>query len=413
MRRRNFKYEFLVLVCISLCLNAFGQADSRATLETQRRELLKEIKKTNELIVQTDKTLYSKLARYQLLKSKKNKIKKVITTIEKEKELIGQAILQFDHQINNQENQLEKLKASYAKGVVSLYKNQKTLNPLVFVLTSDSFNSALRKLTYLRKVNAYRGQQADLIKKIIKQLDKARRAQIKEREAKNQLLKEQQNVQTDLTKSEKEVQVIIESLKAEKDQLKKLIQQKQKERKLLQAEIKKLIALEIEKKKVKTKAPPLNNRKKTDKSELFEETPISKTLSNEFSKNKGKLPWPLEKGIIVGSMGQYKDDLLPGIKRERDGVDIQTERGAIVKSIFTGKVISITTIPGFNKVVILSHGKYFTVYGRLQNITVKVGDAVRIGDELGTLEESDGVSELHLQLWHNQDKLNPKLWLMK
>lgn len=413
MRRRNFKYRFLVILSISFCINSFGQTANRSMLETQRRELLQEIKKTNGLIVKADKTLSSKLARYRLLKLKKRKINQVITTIQKEKRLIDQAIVQLNHKIRNQETQLEKLKVSYKKGLVSAYKNQDKLNPLAFLLTSDSFNSALRKLTYLRRVNAYRGQQANSIKALLRQLDQARKTQLEERKAKNQLLQKQQVVQADLTMSEKEVQAIIASLKAEKGKLEQLIQEKQKAQKRLQVEIRKLIALEIAKKKAKERLSVKNDSKKADKVESFSETPVSKKLSKAFVNNKGKLPWPLEKGVIVGSIGQYKDDFLPGIKRERDGVDIRTERGAIVKSIFAGKVISLTTIPGFNKVVILSHGKYFSVYGRLQSINVNVGDTVSVGDSLGKLEEKNGVSELHLQLWHKQEKLNPKQWLKK
>lgn len=420
MSKKHFKSIFLLLLLVAFSANAIGQVNERKALERQRKALIQEIKRTNGLVLKNKKTLSANLSSYKLLKSKKRKIEKVVQTIEREKQIVHQLILKLNTQISQQKNQLQKLKASYAKGVVSSYKNQKALNPLTFLLTSDSFNSALRKITFLRKVNSYRNQQAQSIHKLIKELEQTRQNQIKERESKNKLLQEQKTVQEDLKKSEKELAQTIQSLKEKKGELTVLLKKQQSERNALQAEIKNLIAKEIAKKKAaeakkKTKveeSAPVR-AKKENKSKEYSATPVAKKLSNQFAQNKGKLPWPLEKGVVVGSMGQYSDDVLPGIKRERDGVDIRTEKGASVKAIFDGKVISRTTIPGFNKVVILSHGKYFTVYGRLQDIDVQVGDAVKVGDRLGTLEEKDGVSELHLQLWHKQEKLNPKNWLKK
>lgn len=410
--------RLVIFLVFFWCFNfsTLAQTSEMKSLESQRETLLQEIKRTNKLVSKNSKTLTSKFASYKLLKSKKNKIEQLIQTIELEKQIIQQAILELNDQINNQENQLQKLKSSYAKGVVSSYKNQKKLNPLTFLLTSDSFNSALRKITFLRKVNSYRNKQAKSIHKLIQELDVSRQNQVKKREVKNQLLRDQQQVKDDLKASEVEISTAIESLRVEKDELKALLQKQQKERNELQAEIKVLIAKEIAKKKaeeVSVNSAKSEKIKKENKTKEYSATPVAKKLSSQFAKNKGSLPWPLEKGVIVGVMGQYRDEILPGIKRERDGVDIRTEKGAPVQAIFDGKVISLTTIPGFNKVVILSHGKYFTVYGRLQDIDVHVGDTVKVGERLGVLEEKDGVSELHLQLWHKQEKLNPKLWLKK
>ncbi len=136
-------------------------------------------------------------------------------------------------------------------------------------------------------------------------------------------------------------------------------------------------------------------------------------LSASFSENKGRLPWPVKNGVISHSFGQRTHEINRNVKINNDGIDILTEPGGVVKSIYDGTVTSINQIPGFFNVVIVKVGNYFVVYGKLKELNVRAGDQVSRGQTLGTLAIDNNKSELQLQIWKGQTKLNPASWLIR
>ena len=139
--------------------------------------------------------------------------------------------------------------------------------------------------------------------------------------------------------------------------------------------------------------------------------PETKALNEQFSANKGKLPWPVSKGLITDRFGEHPHPVLKGIKVQNNGIDIKAEEKAAVKSLFSGTVASVTKIPGYDYMVMVRHGLYFTVYSKLISASVKKGDTVTTGQLLGYLGSEE--PELHLEIWQDKTKLNPESWLAR
>ena len=143
----------------------------------------------------------------------------------------------------------------------------------------------------------------------------------------------------------------------------------------------------------------------------LKEAPETKKLNDQFASNKGKLPWPVSKGLITDRFGTHPHPVLKGITVQNNGIDIQAEPGGTVKSLFNGTVASVTKIPGYDYMVMVRHGVYFTVYSRLQSVSVSKGDNVTTGQALGSLGSEE--PELHLEIWQDKTKLNPESWISK
>lgn len=425
---------FFVSICFFACS---VQAQDRSALENQRQSLLKEIEQTNQLLTENQSTTSSKLSDFKLLSTKVKKVSELVNSIQTEVNQLTTNIQKKEEEIASQEENLEQLRKSYSTSLVNTYKRNSVMNEMVFLLASDSFNSAFRRFNYLRKINDHRERQAESIKTIISTLEENKTQLLADKATKNALLAEQQKTKQSLAAVQATLTATLDGLQAEETELTKLLQKQEQEDERLQAEIRTVIAREIAAAKAAeeqrrreaeaaaaantttetetntTENTTADNTAVVEDTKSYERAPEMARLSNSFATNKGSLPWPLESGIITSSLGEYGASGLPGIKQERDGIDIRTSSNSTVKTIFSGQVRSVTTIPGYNKVVIVSHGDYFSVYGKLGTVYVSAGDNVQTGDQLGVIENNAGVSELHLQIWNQQKRLDPKEWIIR
>ena len=142
-------------------------------------------------------------------------------------------------------------------------------------------------------------------------------------------------------------------------------------------------------------------------------TPEYDQLSSNFYGNKGKLPWPVEKGFISKGFGPY---VVPGttIKMENNGIDIRTDENSSVRCLFEGKVVGILNNPTFKNAVIISHGEYFTVYSKLASVNVSKGQKISTKQVIGAAyTDEDNITEVHLEVWKGAAKLNPADWIYK
>ncbi|HSZ25108.1 MAG TPA: M23 family metallopeptidase, partial [Cytophagaceae bacterium] len=140
----------------------------------------------------------------------------------------------------------------------------------------------------------------------------------------------------------------------------------------------------------------------------------AQALSGSFTANEGKLPWPVVKGSIAQHFGKQSHPVLKGVYVDNLGIDIQTTKDESVRTVFQGKVITVAEVPGMNKVVMIQHGEYFTVYAKMKTVSVKVGDEVAYKQALGTVyTDKDEVTQLQFQIWKNNSKLDPENWLYK
>ena len=418
-----------------IVLSLFSFSQEKQALENKRNQIQEQIQATNRLLSQNKSTTRNQLKEFELLSAKLTKMTELMNTIQLEASIIEQSIQQSKQKIKQQEQELESLRNAYAESVVAAYKQKKLLSPLVFVLTSKSFNKAIQRINYLKKINQHRQRQADTIEEVIAQLSVEQEKLVAQQKEKTKLLAEQTEQQQAYKSESAKMEDAINGLKDKQTELTGLLEKQKAEEQRLQAEIRAVIAREIaaqraaeeaERKRLAAEraanqpkedatttetSKPVEAPKTKPAAPTFESAPALAKLSANFVNNKGNLPWPVQQGVITSALGEYSFSDIPGIKKDNDGIDIRTAENESARAIFNGMVRSVTTIPGFNRVIIIGHGDYFSVYGKLKSTSVSVGDEINAGQTIGIVDNKDGVSELHLQIWKGQSRLNPKDWL--
>ena len=269
------------------------------------------------------------------------------------------------------------------------------------------FNQAFRRLNFVRRYGTFRESQAKYIEATLTDLSKKIKELQEDKKEKEAILAEELNQKKILDKEKKTKNILVSDLKKKQKGLKDDIKKKQREADKLNAQITEIIQREI--------AAAANKNTTNKSSTAFKNTPEYKNLSNKFTENKGKLPWPVEKGFISKRFGKYNHPDLDKVVLENNGIDIRTEHGASVRAIYKGKVISIISNPTYKNAVIINHGEYFTVYTNLDHIMVHTNQEVKTKQKIGfayTNSETN-ITEVHLEVWKGNIKLNPAYWLFK
>ncbi|OFX48080.1 MAG: hypothetical protein A2046_05890 [Bacteroidetes bacterium GWA2_30_7] len=406
---RIFFYN-IIFFSILLLLNAGTFAQSKKDLEKKRLQNQKDIEYTNKLLKETKKNTESSYNNLLILNQKITFRQDIIHSISAEVKLLENKIDDNRLVINSLEADMKKLKDQYAKMIIHAYKHRNSYDNLMFILASDNFNQAYKRLKYLQQYSEYRKKQADLIN----QTQIVLRSKISELEVKKNekelLLKSKQEENIMLTLEKSEQDKIITTLKDKESELKKQLTEQIETSKKLQKEIERIIAEEVKKaaERAKTKTTT-----KASATSSFDLTPEEKLISDKFDSNKGLLPWPTERGIITGLFGEHPHPVLSNITIQNNGIDISTTEGASVRAIFDGEVSKIVTIPGANKAILIRHGNFFTLYSNLATVSVKSGDHVTTKQIVGKIDTEGTKTTLHFELWQESNKLNPAIWLTK
>ncbi len=387
-----------------LSVGAFAQKGSKSSLQKKKDKLNKEIKYTNSLLEKTKRNQQDKEKKLLIINNQIKLREELVATISEELNNIVANIQGLEKQINQKSEEVDKLKEDYAKMVRFAQRNQGNLNAIVYVLGANDFYQSYRRLKHLKQYTDYRKQQAVLIYEAQEQL-KLQVEELAIQRSEKELLLSDQVKQKEKLASDKTSQVAtIQELKQEESRLKRKLEKQKKEKDKIQKQLEDLIRAEIRKSKSK------NNGK-------FKLSPEEKIISDKFAQNKGKLPWPVEQGVITGRFGKQAHPVLKNITIENNGIDITTNKEAAVRAIFKGEVNSVLVIPGAGKVVVINHGAYRTIYTNLKDVLVKKGDLVELKEYIGTSISKEGSdkSEAHLEIWrigqNGVEKLNPLPWL--
>jgi len=410
----RISYASLIKVVFSFFLIISTQAlfcQSKNELEKQKTFLLQEIKKNESLLSNTRQQKTDKLNELNLLDRKINVRQKLVANLKTEIYVLNQQIDTTTTSIENLKNESNILKENYAQMIRAAYKKRNSNSLWFFVFSARNFNDALKRFKYLSQYAAYRKQQLVIIENNQLKLEAAKKL------LKNNLLNVEQS-----KKSEKKQAQLLEQEKRKKDGLVKdlakeerrildEIESKKKESDDLSNKIKDIIAKEIA--AAKELAQKQSNVGKDKK--VYALTPEAKALANQFYKNKGKFPWPVERGYISEKFGRHKHKYLKRITTNNKGVNIATKKNAVVKSIFNGKVINVFKMPLLQTIILISHGDYFTVYGNIQDSFVQRGDAVKTNQSIGSVytNPKNNKTEVHLEIWKGEKNLNPSYWLKK
>ncbi len=399
------KSVVLIFVFTLFIICSFGQ--TKYELEKKRRNSLKEIEFTNKLINITAKNKKYSLNKVLLINSKIKTRKNLIKSINDEIDYLNNNINTFNEIIITLEKDLKTLKNEYAKLIYYSYLHRNKYDKIMFLLASDNFNTAFKRIKYLQQYSNFRMNQANKIEETKKEIsDKVIELELLKSE-KSSLLNEEKLETQKLSVEKIEKNREFRLLAAKERDLKLKLKKQNDIANRLQKEITRIIEKEARLAAAKHK----NNTKS-----FFQLTPEEALIADIFVKNRSKLPWPTERGVITGDFGEQPHPFLKGIKINNGGVDISTTEGAIVRAIFDGTVSGIFAIPGAHKTIIIRHGNYLSVYSNLKNVTVAQGDKVKTKQTIGvvyTEKEKDHKTVLQFQIWKEDQKLNPAYWLAK
>ena len=402
--------SFIILLIYFLYPSpCYSQKQSKNDLENKKSTLQKEIEYTNKLLNETKNNKKISLNQLVTLNKKISVREELIATMYNEINLLNKQILKTSSSIESLKNDLWKLKQEYGKMIYFAYKNRDAYNKMMFIFASKDFGQAYMRLKYLQQYNDYRHRQAVMIEKT-QQLLNTKIQQMEERKKeKKVLLEAQENEKENLSIEKSEKEEVFSQLQEKEKQLKRDLEKKKKDAEKLQQAIQRIVEEEIRKAREKAR----DENKPEPRGLVL--TPEAKELSSTFEKNKGKLPWPVAQGIIIGKFGIHAHPLMPNISISNNGIDLSTSKGAVARAVFDGEVTGVANIPASGKVIIVRHGEYLSVYANLNEVFVKAGDKVTTKQEIGSViyEEDDAKTELHLEIWKGQTKLNPELWLYK
>lgn len=429
----------LVLLLLALVNPIYCQktkGKSKKQLQSEITTLQKEISTANQLLKKTKKDKEMTLNEVNLLDKKIKQREQLIKAYNEQIAVLDEEINAGQSNIKTLNADLGKLRKEYAKMLTFANKNRSHYDKLGFVFASQNFNQAFRRLRYIREFSDARKVKMDQIASTERRISGEVEASQQAREEQAALLKDEKEQQEALKKEKEELNSQVAKLKKKEGNLQQDIKNKQQQTQKLQKAIDDIIAEEIRKanaeaerkrkEEAKKKAAANKDKGKTatttapatpapSKEKGMALTPSEQTLSSNFVNNKGKLPWPVERGVVSSSYGKHASVVSSKVTVTNNGIDIATTEGAKARAVFDGEVASVAKLVGSNTVVIIRHGEYFTVYSNLENVTVKRGDKVKTKQNIGTVHtnKNENKTEIHFELLKEQSRQNPANWLSK
>jgi murein hydrolase activator len=426
----SFRFLFLLLCSLFFVKISFSQKiKNREDLENKKKENIRQIAEIKNIL---DKTVDKKEVNLGQLKA----INKQVEVKVKQIDLINEdlkglsvelkELIQINTELTNDYN---KLKKEYGQMVYSSSKTSKNFTALSFLFSSGTFNELFLRYNYLQQIAKTRQKQAIEIDKVILEMKAKQLALANKKKQQNNVLTTKLVESKSLEEVKNKQQKITDQLIQKEGQLRQQLAERKKAVKQLENLISNLIEKEILKTRREqnlAREVEIKKDKKKNKEDV-DETPVIRESSNtikmndseailasSFAASKARLPWPVRSGFISEQFGSHPHEVLKGITVPNDGIEIQTNAGENVRSVFDGIVMVVdNTILGMGSVVAIQHGDYFTIYGKLRNVSVSPGQRVKTKETIGTvMEGKDGTSEVQFQVWKNTNRQNPEKWLL-
>lgn len=402
--------RFHRILLLFLLITAVGFSQTKKQLESQRKQYQKEIKQLNRLLFSEQKKEKNALEELQDLKQKIELRNKLLSTIEAESKLLSRKISSNENTIKKLNANLSSLKEDYADMIYKSYKSKSQQSKLMFLLSSENFYQAYKRLEYMKQYAKFRKKQGDEIVNQTQIIQKVVDSLNIQKEEKDSLLVFEKNQKTAIESDREKQESVIAKIKKRENKYKRDLRNKIKAEKKVAARIDKLIKEEIARANRKVKKKP-----KSAKRNEFILSPEAKALAANFESNKGKLPWPVTKSIITRKFGIQPHPVYPGITINSTGLHFTTEKNSVAEAIFDGEVLNILVSAEGKKNVIVRHGNYITSYNNLENSSVKKGEKVTRGQSIGKIytDKVDGKTTLIFSLFKNTKRLNPASWILK
>lgn len=371
---------------------------SRSELEEMRKKNLQEIEYVDRLLKTTASQKTENVNELRVIGRKLNLREKLIDEYGQEINLLEYRIGLNALATEMLEQDLNELKKDYANSILSAYKATKGTPALAFILSAADFNQGYKRLKYIQQVAKYRRKESETIETLYTQLQGTKDRLEKDRknvsDLKNKEVRQKQILRQEQDRKEK----LVSNLSRKEKQLKQELDEKRRIARQIEKEIERLIEAE---------------RKKSETVPMSAEM---KVIGESFGENRGRIPWPVDRGIITSHFGSHQHPVLKNVIEDNIGIEITSSGPTKAKSVFKGEVGGVFAISGANMAVIIRHGKYLTVYQNLVNVVVKAGDSVSLGQVIGDVyvDNGDGgKAELKFMVYEEKKKLDPEQWLTK
>jgi len=404
--KNNIKYLTIFVFLFIVITSTLAQKKSRKQLEQEREQNLKKIKETSKVLEETKQQKSATLSQLNLLNQEIEEREVVINLMSSEVGMLDREIQEQVMIIRALEEDIKGLKEEYAQLIYLGYKHLNGYDKLIHILSADNIGQMLRRNSYFKQYASARNYQLEEIQSVAEALKVYERTLAGKQREKSGLIQAKTIETENLTNTKNQQNSVLKQLSSKEQQLKKDLDESKKAADKLQKLITDLIAAERKKAVEKAKSSSSSSNKAT--------ADMNIKLSASFEGNIGKLPWPVQNGRVSNHFGRQAHPVLKGVFVDNLGVDISTIQNEQVKAVFGGKVITVAEVPGMHKIVMIQHGEYFTVYAKLRDVVVSTGDEIDVKQVIGSVYTSkEGESELQFQIWKNETKLNPEVWLRK
>jgi septal ring factor EnvC (AmiA/AmiB activator) len=400
----------------------YSQQPTQEELEERKAKIQLEIEEKEQLLQSVKSKEKSVVTQLQIQKEKIGLKEKLIKTTEKQTKLLGNDIYVNQIKINQLNKELEQLRKDYTAMILKSYKSRSEQGRAMFLLSSENFLQAYKRAQYMKQYASYRKMQGQEIVGKTKQLVGYTNKIVVQKTEKEKLISENENEKKELVKEKKEQEKIASQIQKQKGKIIAEIKKKQQETKKIDAQIQKLIRETIAaankktaaaKAKANPKTTTVESTKAVESSAKIVLTSEGQLVANNFRANKGKLPWPVEKGAVSLPYGDQPHPEYRTLTVHNSGVEITTENGASARSVFGGEVTKVIKLSPLNIAVFIQHGDYFTVYQNLISVNVSVGDKVSTKQSIGKIRTNGdtGKTILKFLILQNTTYNNPASWL--
>lgn len=389
-----------VFICAFLIFDILSAAvcQTKKDLEEQRNKTLEEISYVDNLLKETEKEKKASLNELKIISRKLSLRESMVKGLQDEILLLGGRIDLNNLAINMMEGDLKILKQDYEKTVLSSFRSSKGNSELGYILSAKDFNQGYKRMKYLQQITKFRRQESEIIQELKSEIEISKNKMETDLSKISELKTREEQQKYLLQGEQNRKQSIVKSLSSKEAQLQKDLEEKKRIARRIEREINRIIDEE---------------RKKSITTDL---TPEQKLISNDFYENKGRLPWPVERGVVTSHYGVQKHAVLKYVTEDNIDIEITSSGSTPVRSVFRGEVKRVFSIRGENMAVMISHGKYFTVYLNIVNVKVKQGDKVDTKQEIGRVfndSENGDKTILKFMVFEDKVKLDPELWISK
>jgi len=390
-----------LIIAVLILFTGIVDGQTKEELQIQKQKAYDDIKLTRELMEQTAEQRSSSVKQLGILQQGINARARLIQTLEEETDLLDRNIQETEANIGRLTSDNERNKEEYARLIYYAYRNHSEYEKLMYILAGESISQSYQRYKYLKYISDYRIQKAREIDSMIVELDLQKERLNELKNEKLLALEEREEEQSKLVGQRSTRTEMVNSLKQKEEQLREELKEKERIANELESRIREIIEEEA---------------RRLNTANIYAAlTPEQELVGNDFRKNKGKLPWPVDKGIVTSDFGKHEVPGLVGSSVQNNGIDITSTPGTEVRAIFEGEVTKVFAILGANYTVLIRHGEFLSVYQNLVNVRVKTGDKVLTKERLGEAftDENENISMVHFEVWQERNILNPEEWISK